>query len=261
MNLQRLYIFLIALVIFTSCEDIIEIDLNTANPKVVIEGDISNISSAQTIRVSRTVAFTATINSEPIDNASVQVRDQSGRNYVFSYVGNGNYQNNNFMPTANNTYNLTVAIDDELFEASSRMYDYVDIDSIGLVEENLFGTDYYFINLKFTDPINQANYYKYNLSVNGKPFQFSTVFNDKFNDGLNVTHQITNANNDLALGDSVIIRRQIIDQSVYKYWSDLQSINPGSAAPANPKSNISNGALGYFSVSSAKEFGLTIFGL
>jgi len=50
----------------------------------------------------------------------------------------------------------------------------------------------------------------------------------------------------------------VIDKDVFKYWNELQSINPGSAAPANPTSNISNGALGYFSVSSARTYNFFI---
>jgi len=36
------------------------------------------------------------------------------------------------------------------------------------------------------------------------------------------------------------------------------STNPGSASPGNPTSNISNGALGYFSVSSARDYTVDI---
>jgi len=258
MNIYNKLLILFFAFSLISCEEVIDINLNDVDPKIVIEGDINNLSSVQNIRVSRTVPFDAVINSEPIPNASVVVESQNGTRYTFRHTNNGIYQHRNFNPMEKINYTLTVTVDDEAFQATSQMPTYVEVDSLGIVEEKLFDSLYYFINLKFLDPINQPNFYKYNVSVNGGPYSFSTVFSDKFNDGLNVTHQITNSKNDLALGDSLIIRRYSIDASTYKYWSDVQSINPGSAAPANPKSNITNGALGYFSVSSAKELSVKI---
>ena len=39
-----------------------------------------------------------------------------------------------------------------------------------------------------------------------------------------------------------------IDEKVYNYWFSLsQNVNDATAAPANPVTNLSNGALGYFS--------------
>jgi hypothetical protein len=41
-----------------------------------------------------------------------------------------------------------------------------------------------------------------------------------------------------------------LDAGAYEYLRTFQELvnnNPGSAAPANPNTNISNGALGYFS--------------
>jgi hypothetical protein len=52
----------------------------------------------------------------------------------------------------------------------------------------------------------------------------------------------------------VRILRQCIDVGAYNYWNSFQMINPGSASPANPISNLSNNALGYFSVSVGKYY-------
>jgi hypothetical protein len=51
--------------------------------------------------------------------------------------------------------------------------------------------------------------------------------------------------------DAIIIEFQSIDKATYDYFSTLESISGieiiQSASPANPISNFSNGALGYFS--------------
>jgi len=170
------------------------------------------------------------------------------------------YRNLTFKPITNGTYSLLVSIDDKEFTSSSRRVPYVDVDTIGVKKETIFKEEYYSITFKFTDPKDTDNYYKYSYSVNGKPFKFAAVFSDKFNNGLVVTHEITERNKDnkFQVGDAIVIRRECIDKAVYNFWNEYQSINPGSAAPANPTSNITNGALGYFSVSSAKLYTITI---
>ena len=52
------------------------------------------------------------------------------------------------------------------------------------------------------------------------------------------------------VGDTVTYELISLDKGAYEYFNSLQelvNVNPGSAAPSNPVSNFSNGALGYFS--------------
>ncbi|HKZ66576.1 MAG TPA: hypothetical protein VJ111_09490, partial [Chitinophagaceae bacterium] len=55
---------------------------------------------------------------------------------------------------------------------------------------------------------------------------------------------------DIKSGDTVKLDMLCIDPAVYKYWYSVNQSATGnsqSASPANPVSNISGGALGYFS--------------
>ncbi|WDF69884.1 DUF4249 domain-containing protein [Sphingobacterium oryzagri] len=246
------------LFLFSACEDVIDINLNDADPRFVIEAQLSDLESVQRIRVSKTVPFTASVNSDPVADAVVTVTDNRGRIYNFSYDANGSYVNRNFRPVANRSYDLLVTVGEERFESSCVMPPYVDVDSVGILEETIFNDTYYFATFKFTDPIGVENYYKYDISINGSAFKFASALNDKFNDGLFITHQIGDRDTDMMVGDSVMVRRYCVDRRVFNYWNEFQSTNPGTAAPGNPTSNISNNALGYFSVASCKEFGLTI---
>lgn len=239
----------------TSCEELIHLDLNAADPRYVIEGDLTDLSNAQIIKVSQTVAFDEARRYNPVENASVVVTDDRGRIYTFQHIGDGRYRAT-FRPREKGTYNLLVTIEGEEFRASSYVNPYIDVDSLGVVEDVIFSDTLYSVTLKFYDPQDEPNYYKYNISVNGEEFKFSRVYSDKFNDGLYVTHQLSDE--DIRWGDSVVVRRQIVDKPVFTYWNEVQSTNPGSAAPANPTSNISNGALGYFSVSLAKRYGFRV---
>lgn len=259
MNAKRYIYILCALLLFSGCEEIIDIDLNQANPRVVIEAQLSDLHTTHRIRISKTVAFDEPVSSTEVSDATVLIRDDQGRIYYFQYVSNGTYVNHtDFTPTSGRTYSLHVLVDGELFESSCYMPPYVDVDSTGIVRENILGERYYFATFKFNDPPNVSNYYRYDLSLNDNEFRFSSVFQDKFNDGLYVTHQVSDLDADLQPGDFITVRRYCIDEKVFDYWNEYQSTNPGSAAPGNPTSNISNNALGYFSIASAQEFRLQI---
>lgn len=248
-------ILLLLCQLFSSCEELIDINLNDADPRIVIEADLNNLPNAQIIYVSRTVPFNDVRPKEIVGNAQVQVMGPQGSpiQFVFSEEHQG-YVNSTFIPRENLTYSLRVMVDGEMYESTETMPMRVEVDSVGMLRENIFGDTYYFATLRFQDPAGIDNYYKYNVSVDDKPMKFFAVFSDKFNDGLYITHQIGSVDNDIEMTSQVIIRRQSISESVYRYWNEIQSTNPGSAAPANPTSNITNGALGYFSVSNADVF-------
>jgi len=261
--MKKIHYITAALVLFTllcwSCEDKIDIDLNDADPRVVIVGDLSNLSDKHQIRVSKTVAFNEPVNSLPINNAQVEVTEVGGRSYRFASTGeNGIYTISGMSLREGRTYRLKIWVDDEIYESESTVPRYVPVEELGLKEETIFGEAYKMVTFGFTDPVDIDNYYRYLIAVNNNPMEFSTVFSDKFNNGLTLTHDIANEDNDLKVGDEIVIRRQCIDKNVHRYWNEFQQTNPGSASPANPTSNISNGALGYFSTSSAQDFKTTM---
>lgn len=235
-------------------------DLNNVDPKYVIEADLNDISSTQVIKVSQTVNFDEDIPYKPISNATVVVTDVQGNELVFTSVGDGSYVRSNFRPILNGKYSLKVVIGNEVFLSTTQRFPYVDIDSFGIEKKKIFNEDYYIVAFRFNDPIDVENYYKYSYSVNGGPFRFSSVYSDKFNNGLFVTHEIVERDEDkkVVKDDLITVRRECISKDVFTFWSQLEGLNPGSAAPANPDSNISNGAVGYFSVSSARLYTVKI---
>ncbi|SEF68552.1 DUF4249 domain-containing protein [Sphingobacterium lactis] len=259
MRLFKIILLCAVVFSFSSCEELIDVDLNSADPKIVIVADINNSGNVHEVFVSRTVNFDVDRPSDPVENAAVQVRSGAGQVYVFLHQGDGRYVNTNMQLGIAETYSLSVTVDGEEYKSETSMPEYVEVDSIGVTKENIFNETYYFVNLKFQDPPGQANYFKYTVSVNEEKFKFDSATSDKFNDGKLVTHQIGSGGNDeIQLGDKLVVRRQAITKPVYTYWSEYMMTNPGSAAPGNPTSNISNGALGYFSVANVRDYSIDI---
>src|SRR5690606_35915687 len=102
--------------LFFACEEVIDVDLNESEPRIVIEAQLSDLSSSQRIRVSKTVAFTAEIGSEPVENAVVLVQDEKGQIFPFNYSRDGNYVNNDFLPVSGRSYTLNVNFQGEKYQ-------------------------------------------------------------------------------------------------------------------------------------------------
>src|SRR5690606_23342821 len=126
------------LLVFASCEDLIDIDLNSSNPKVVIVADINNEEEVHEILVTKTVNFNDEKPNDPVDDAVVYIRLGNGRVYNFVPIGNGRYTNSILPMAMGETYHLVVNVDGEEYTSTTRMLAYIDIDSIGVTIENIF---------------------------------------------------------------------------------------------------------------------------
>ncbi len=256
--MSRYYLTLLFASIFSlSCEDVIDINLNDADPQLVIIGTVNNRSYEQEVTISRTVAFDVAQTHEPVSGAEVTVVDGEGR--VFQYVEQspGVYVSN-FRGREGEQYDLSVRVGGQEFAARSTMPPLVTADSIGTGVRTIFGEEQKFISLRYADPSGIPNYYRYVWRVNGGPREMLRVSRDKFNDGKYVSEDLLDFDTELVTGDSVVVWMQNIDRASYDFWNAVQSINPGTAAPANPPSVFGDGALGYFSAYSESEMSTVV---
>lgn len=236
-----------------SCEDLIQLEVNDAEANLVIVAEIDNQETHHEVHIHRTVSLSSA-GQDLVSGASVLVTDSAGRRFVYSEVEPGLYRSQRFRGRIGMTYHLSVEVDDERFEAFSSMPRQVPVDSIGTAISSFMGEERIFITLKFNDPAAQTNYYGYKMSVNDGPWRFHNVYDDRFNDGRAVTHELFDMDLELQSGDKVRVQRRNIEQATYLYWRSVASANPAASAPANPPGNISNDALGYFSVHSINEY-------
>jgi len=309
MKRTEFYVGLFALgLLSVSCEDRIDVDLNAAAPRVVIEADLDDLYThlppppedgqnppsggllppedggagggqgpKQFIYVSRSVAFNDPRHRESIPDATVEVEEvDTGRKFPFVYVEDENagmwrmdpffvqpYVSETFAPISGRTYTLRVWADGQLYTSTETMPHYIELDSVTAERDDLFGDDSYYAVFEFRDPPGEANYYRYMPYYGYRTptsFDDHRVFSDKFNNGRKAVHRFEvgmwiSGSDDKGKSRVVSrVKRQVISPAVYQYWREARAINPAATAPANPMSNISNGALGYFSVSSAREY-------
>lgn len=261
-------IFLSAIVVFclSSCKKIIEIDTNNAAPQIVIEGQINNQLTDQRIVITKSVGYSEAGVYPKISGAVVRVADDKGSMYTFTEKSPGVYvQAMRGIP--GNTYNMNVTIDGKTYTASSKMPNLVKLDSIGVITNNFFGNERKSAAAYLVDPANETNYYRFKLYVNNIISNRIYVNNDRLTNGNNLRVQLfygTDDNDDegLKTGDKIVVDAESIDSNVFDYWYSLsqQSSNGPNqgTTPANPPSNISNNALGYFSAHTFQRQNMTV---
>ncbi len=257
-NVCSAFIFCVLLGL-VACEEVIDIELKEADQMLVIEANVSNSETTHYVLISKTVPFSSSSTSNPQSGARVSIQEEGeAAERTFAEVSPGQYRINNYQAYPGRTYKLTVEFENEQYQASSTMPAPIAIDSIGTVTESFFDEDEKNVGIVYQDPPGEPNYYRYLITVNGKPSNLVFAYNDKFNDGRRVQRNLYHEDLDLATGDYVEVEQHCIDQAVYTYFNGIQSNNPGSAAPANPISNFSNGALGYFSAHSITRASTTV---
>ncbi|TNE53534.1 MAG: DUF4249 domain-containing protein [Bacteroidetes bacterium] len=245
---NSLFLVLIVLGTFiTSCEKVIDLDLNEENPKIVIEGAINKDSLVNTIMVRWTLNFDENTSYPAVSNAQVSIEDDQGNSEALTMTAPGIYQTSNFPGVENRTYTLKVTVDGKTYQASSRMPQQVPLDTI-IMENFAFGPDpVYFPIAVRTDPAGINNYYRFDLFKNGDNVPGIYLQDDQFADGVQVLEPVFGG--EYESGDTLGLNLLCIDGAVHKYFFTLEANTGGTggATPANPESNFGLDALGYFS--------------
>lgn len=243
---QFLLAFLMV-VLISSCEKLIDVNLANAAKKYVIEGVVTDREGVSQVRISQTRNMNETNAPDGISGAQVSITDGKGVVILFREELPGVYKGNlNGVP--GETYTLHVQVNGERFAAVSTMPLPVSIDSLFISEMDMMREKEKQANVVFKDPAGSGNAYRFVQYVNGKKDKNFFVQNDDLSEGRMVTANLFMHDNPIKTGDTVTVEMQCIDPAVYRYWFSLYKGATGeSASPANPVSTISGGALGYFS--------------
>src|ERR1700722_927346 len=79
-------------VLLYSCKKVIQIDLNSAAPQIVIEGNITDTTGPYLVTISKTVNFSASNSFPPVQGATVQITDSmTAQTYAMTESTPGSY--------------------------------------------------------------------------------------------------------------------------------------------------------------------------
>lgn len=251
--------FLLSIFIFSSCEKVIDLPLNIAPKKYVIEGTITDSKGGCRVLISQTKNFDEDNNFKGISGAGVTIADEDGNILTLPEASPGIYTDSAVTGAPGKTYTMQVSINGTSFSASSVMPAKVAMDSLYITDDNIFGQVRKTPNINYTDPKGRGNNYRFVLYVNGAKRNNIYIVNDDYSDGnfSSIKLFLFGGDDDKKIksGDKIGVYMLCISPEVYKYWYSLNAGATGgnnAASPANPVSNISGGALGYFSAQTAQ---------
>ncbi len=249
--------------LFTSCQKVIDINLDETEPTLVVEGIVSNTDESQTVLLSQTTNFSDKTEFIGISDATVIISDNTGTTDTLSMTDNGVYETSKIVGIPGNTYYLTIQYNNVVYTAQSTMPDLVVIDSLRITEVEIMGMNLVMLAPSATDPGDVKNYYRFKVYHNGDPDPTLFVSDDTYFNGISREFSLSpednnNEENKIQKGDVFELELINIDEDVYTYFYTLdQTLSQNSASPANPQSNITGGCLGYFSAQSSSSETIT----
>lgn len=264
MKILSLSVTLLLLAV-SACKKIIQVDLNSVVPQIVIEGEVTNGPAPYFVRISKTVDFSATNDFPPVTGALVLLTDTTnGISDTMVEASPGLYRSIEVGGVTHHTYRLDVTTGGRQYTSLSTMPDFVRLDSVTFAQ-NIGFDNKLEINAVagFQDPSGIANYYQFTETVNSRPIPDIFVFEDRLSEGKYIHYPLFNDSAYLAPGDTLRLTMNCIDKNIYNYFFQLMSVagnnNFQSATPTNPASNISGGALGYFSAHTTEQVDIIVY--
>ncbi len=244
-------VFVLSCILY-SCQKVVNINLNAASPTLVVQANISNQPGPYSVVLTQSVGFTTPNTFPAVTGARVIIEDNVGNADTLKESPAGTYTGSKLTGTPNRTYTLLINANGNNYTSVCTMPAPVNIDSISLKYIPLNGSNSVFISFK--DPATGNNYYNgveiVNRVVKNQDWTLSDVGFGV--NGHEITGPISSGGYQLKSGDTATILLECIDVGMYNYYNSLYNasgssgIGPGNPTPANPPSNISNGALGYF---------------
>ncbi len=246
-----------------SCEEIIDVDLNTSEPVLVAEAAILLDSLAE-VKLVYTSSYFDTAGTVVEAGAQVNIANDSGMSEALEYMGEGVYRGNFIRGKENTEYTLNISTGSKSYSGRSYLnsqpeilkLEYEKLDIPHYTEEPVYA-----LLTVIRDNPGSDNYYMLRYYRNGE------IVNDyysKYSDRFLRTDTIvyTDYRINFYRTDTVRVELYAIDHDVYNYFNlvnDVLFSAMNSSTPFNPKSNISGGILGYFMAASLDSDSIIIY--
>jgi hypothetical protein len=252
--MKKVLSFFSLIILLTSCENVIEIDLDYMKPKLVIEGVINDNDKQCIIKLSKTADYFNQETNPTVSDAVITLNDNAGTIVNFNEIEPGIYMEESVQTKPNINYTLNILSEGDRYVANATIPQKVNIDSITCQynSESILYEIGYVVSCHFSDPEEFRNFYRlktYNINDRTKAKNSKDLYNDDLFNGNNV--ELTWSYDVYQQSDTVVVELYSLDMQTYDYYKTLFSISGGAemmsfTTPANPNTNISNGALGYF---------------
>lgn len=261
-TINLIYSFIILSCLLSGCQKVINIDLNEASPRMVIEGLVTDHPGPYLVTISKSGSYFNEPVLPPVTGALVIITDNAGTTDTLKETSAGMYVTSRLQGVPGRTYSLTVVYDNTEYTGSSTMHRHVEIDSLKLKKSDSQGFGFggnnkdkvrVDIHCFFKDP-DEKNFYRVKSFTNDTTRVGNyRLYDDQYTNGEETDLRVGRT----SAGETNRYELYSLDKSTYEYYrtlSDLLHTNPiFGSTPANPVSNISNRALGYFGAAAISQ--------
>lgn len=268
-NYKLILVFFISLIFF-SCEDVIDVDLDTGAPRLVVEASINWVNGTagneQVIKLSTTTAY---FSSEipRVSNAIVFITNSANETFSFLEDTPGFYKCSTFNPVVNETYVLTVVYDGQTYTSTEKLLDTPVVTRIEQDNEGGILGDEIEVKFFFDDLVNQTNFYLLKINDPYKVIPEYGVVEDRFFQNNEMFGLYFSE--DFVTGDEITFTLNGVSENYFNYMNILLAQTGGGAGPfSTPTStvrgniinqtNFDTFALGYFRLSKTEIVNYTI---
>jgi hypothetical protein len=257
-SLREFGLLLVTVVLLAApaCEDVIEIDLEGVESRVIIEGTITDHPGPYYVFIAKSTDYFNPGDPPPVSGAEVTVSDNLGNIDTFTETLPGLYASDSLEGFPGRTYFLSVLIEDETFEAFSTMPQPLEVDSLGIEYEpgdSIIEVDEgYLLHCYFQDPADRDDYARIRIHINGILSDNMYLYDGQWSDGNEIDYSYFQEI--FHFSDTVDVSLRTINHETLIYYVTLMGIIASeeggggmfAGVPANPNTNLTNGALGYF---------------
>lgn len=252
-NLKYIIFGFISILMLTSCEEVIELELDDETPRVVIEANLNATEGNIEVIVSRSNGFYEEGQQIKVDDAFVTLKQLGGSEFILDSNEDKIYILENIEVQSGEQYTVSIELDNEIFEATTMVPQEVELLKIDTSKfiPPFGGSDQVFYQMytEWQDTPGQADFYRIKTYSNGiyETGQF-ILYNDTNADGNLFRRPIMQI---FDPGNLYRIELLSMDKLSFEYIQELSTVQAqggGSSVPFNPKGNFSNDALGYFGI-------------
>lgn len=275
------YIYLLLCLSFLACTEVVEVDLEKSDEiYLVVYGEITNISQAHEVRLTTTAPYLSSEATPAVSGAQVEIHwVNESISLTESDTQPGSYSTpDDFAANPLVSYSLHISQVDinadgvmEDYTASDRSIPAMPIDSIRAEYEfNVDNEIFIRVGLFAQEPPETTNYFCFRLAFQHEPSSEVSIITDRLSEwfvtddryfsGMNFNGAAISYTNEgemegisYTLEDSIILEARSVSKAFYEFASAAQTASGGgiplfSGPAANVPTNLSAGALGFFSV-------------
>ncbi len=266
-------ISLLLIVLFTNCEKVIDVDVPSIEPKLIIDATFEVLFDENPVVANTFVKLSLSADYfddtiPPVTNASVfltNLLDNSIINFTDENE-DGNYEPIiSFIPADDVEYELTIIYNNETYKGKATKVKSTPFTEIIQGDETLFSGDEIELKISFTDNVDVDNYYLFNIDT----YNFITI-EDRFFNGTDYNFSYFYEDENIELPKNIMLKMSGMTKEYYTYFEILVSQggqNGGGPFQAIPssllgnminKTNEENFPLGYFHISETDTFNIEL---